>query len=216
MKMSEISQLDPKARMGLRQAYVEWIDSYIEDGYTPYLMTFMFNHVSAASMPRLIQMMYQDIEIFYLRLSGRFAHHPEKPGQRYKLPILICSPDTPNIKRRNHCVESGDGLHVHGIFLKPPVSRFKGDLIELVRILSVELTRQTRIQRIHLVEVTYNSASASDYALKAFGRHQDCSEPLILPMEMGAKRDRTARGYDEACDRVQGSSLMRSPRCRGR
>lgn len=209
LAVSDFYRIQARGNNALRLSYVEWIDQWIEQGRRPYLMTFMFNRMAASSMNLFVEIMYRDIEIAYRRLSGRFAHHPEKPGQRDKLPIFIGAPDTPSIKRRNHQFEGDDRLHVHGVLLTPAVSRFEGDLVEWMKTNAERLIAGTRIRRIHLVEITRTPHIASDYALKAFGWHPDFGDPLILPMQRGVKRDRTAKGYDEACNRVQGCSLVR-------
>ena len=90
--VSDFYRIQAKGNNALRLSYVEWIDQWIEQGRRPYLMTFMFNRMAASSMNLFVEIMYADIEIAYRRLSGRFAHHPEKPGQRDKLPIFIGAP----------------------------------------------------------------------------------------------------------------------------
>ena len=201
----------------IRKAYSEWVEEFVATGYTAYLLTFMFKNLPAGTQGAKIEAMHRDIELIYRRLASRFAHHPEKPSQRRYLPLMLASPDLPVAKWDKSALADlvvNDGLHEHAILLTPPwVSRFKYEFATWMKDHSSCLLPETRLHRIHCVRLDVTPGKATDYALKANGRHLDADTLLILPKARSERGRPTDRGYDEAVRNSRGASLMRT-RCK--
>ena len=208
-------RFDRQAAKQVLSGYGSWVEDHIADGYTAYLTTFMFDRLPAATQAGRMAGMLDAVEIVYARLIQWFASHPNRPSQRRYLPHLICSPDLPVFKRDRMAladVQSNDGLHVHGMLMTPPVSRFKFELVSWINDNPGRLIHGAPIRRLHIVEVDRTPGYAAEYALKASGTRIDADTLLILPKALSERSDKTAKGYDEAVRTVQGASLMRSGR----
>lgn len=191
--------------------YGEWVEGRIAEGCTAYLLTFMFNPLPASSQTERITLMHADIEAFYGRLARRFANHPKKPSQRAMLPTLIASPDLPVFKHQKGGlidVAVNDGLHVHGVLLRPAVSRFEGRLEAWLYENDIRLMRDTRLRFIHIVKIDRTPGSATRYALKALGARIEMDSLLVLPLSASERLDATARGYDEAVNTEGGATMF--------
>jgi len=196
--------------------YADWVDTQVASGCRAYLMTFMFKELGNARSATKIERMFGDIEVFYGRIVTRFAHRPNAPAERHKLPTLLAAPDRPVAKRDKGALSDAvvnDGLHCHAILIRPKVSRFRKNLLKWVRERHDRLIAGTSLQRIHVVRIRNTPEIAAQYALKAVGGRLPVDNLLILPKEIGATRLRgTDRGYDEACRTVGGGSLSHSRR----
>ena len=202
---------------GLASSYGKWVEDHIADGYTGYLVTFMFKTLYAGTQAGKIDLMHRDIERVYSRVAHRFAHHPDKPSQRRYLPLLVASPDLPVFKTDKVSVADvtlNDGLHEHGILLTPMESRFRYELITWVKERAPWLMRDTRLQRIHCARLDTTPGKATEYALKANGRSLPEDGLLVLPKALSERGQATDRGYDEAVKSPHGCSLLRTGRKR--
>lgn len=198
----------------IRSAYSSWVEDLVADGYTGYLLTFMFKNLPARTQGTKIEAMHRDIELVYHRLAPRFAHHPKKPSQRRYLPLMMASPDLPVAKQDKSALADvivNDGLHEHAILLTPPwVSRFKYEFATWMQDHSPCLLPETWLHRIHCIRLDVTPGKATDYALKAHGGRLDADTLLILPKALSERSQPTDKGYDEAVRSSRGASLMRT------
>lgn len=200
---------------GIASSYGKWVEDHIADGYTGYLMTFMFKNLNAGTQAGKIDLMHKDIERVYSRVAHRFAHHPDKPSQRRYLPLLVASPDLPVFKTDKVSVADltlNGGLHEHGILLTPIESRFRYELATWVKDKAPWLMKDTLLQRIHCIRLDTTPGNATGYALKANGRSLPEDSLLVLPKALSERGQATDRGYDEAVRSAQGCSLLRTGR----
>ncbi len=199
----------------VQYAYGDWVSWYIDNDYQPFIMSFMFNRLSAAMVESRINEMNNDIEQVYGRLARRFAHKPNSAAERHKLPVMLVSPDLPVFKHDTSSQRNlglNDGLHCHAICLVPPVTRFKHRLDLWVIEHQKKLICDTRLNRIQVQRVGETPAKAAQYVFKSLGTTLPLDSALILPREIGNRPNPTDKGYDEASRTVQGASMMRTGR----
>lgn len=207
--------LEHSEARALQFAYGEWVGEKIKEGYGAVLVTFMFTPLGAGSQATQIDIMLRDIERVYSRLAHRFAHHPDRPSERHKLPLLIAAPDLPVFKYEKMALADAcvnDGLHIHSILMQPPLSRFEGDLARWMRDEHRKLIYGTHIERFHVIQITHTPKKVTQYALKAAGTRLSIDSLLILPKALSERGRSTDAAYDEAVRDARGSSLMRTGR----
>jgi hypothetical protein len=141
MQSQSKSKKNMSARMSkpkifqLIQSYQQWIQDYIDKGWRPYQVSFMFHQLPGSQLSILAQMK-QEICRVYSRLITRFDRNPRSPASFSRLPRLILFPDFPVYKRGKTSIRGisiNNGLHYQGIALRPPVSRFRSTLDEHFR-----------------------------------------------------------------------------------
>jgi hypothetical protein len=104
-------------RLALIDAYGDWLQYWLDQGWDGYLFSFMFNQLPG-SRRAMVHQMHQQIERWFGRLATRTVRKPRSPVWVPFLPKGIFVPDLPVPKR---CkvgigdVSINDGLHVHGI-----------------------------------------------------------------------------------------------------
>ncbi|MFG1426409.1 hypothetical protein [Roseixanthobacter glucoisosaccharinicivorans] len=197
----------------LQFAYGDWVSDKVEQGYQPFFMSFMFHPLTFSLKAKKIDQMHADIERIYSRIITRFARRPNSHQERHKLPLMLVAPDLPvpkHTKVELNDVTLNDGLHCHAIFLQPPVSRFRERFHLWATENNAALIRDTRVRHMWVGRVFVTPDRMTQYALKAVGTRLSSDSLLLLPRERNGGRDTTARGYDEACRREGGSSLMRT------
>lgn len=165
--------------------YAEMATQYVEDGWIPYLLTFMFRQL-AGGPSAVARQMEREIERIYSRFVTRVVRNPRSAFEAGRLPIWVGCPDYPvhkHLKQSLHDVTVNDGRHMHAVHLQPPNSRLKlgvGEHFEEVQGLYVR--PGFPLLRVHAVEITHDLHSVVDYALKAMLRGlvgEDAT--LILP-----------------------------------
>ncbi|MFG1413795.1 hypothetical protein V5G24_22055 [Xanthobacter sp. VTT E-85241] len=197
----------------LQLAYGKWVSDKAEQGYQPFFMSFMFHPLGFSHRAKIIDQMHADIERIYSGIITRFARRPNTPQERHKLPLMLVAPDLPVPKHTKVDIKDvtlNDGLHCHAIFLQPPESRFQEEFHLWATENNAALIRDTRVRRIWVGRVFATPDHMTQYALKAVGTRLSSDSLLLLPRERNGGRDTTARGYDEACRREGGASLMRT------
>jgi hypothetical protein len=111
----DMDQLPYGLRNELLDAYGTWVTDTLDQRYTGYLTTFMFDYIPGHSKS-IIGSMTKDVEQFYRTLVTRIVRKP-RTAQIHQLPKLIALPDRPVPK---HCKQAlqdvvvNDGLHGHG------------------------------------------------------------------------------------------------------
>jgi hypothetical protein len=147
---------------GYHKMTQEWID----DGWDPFLLTFMFAPLTVKSR------MWDEIDRVYATFVTRVARNPNSQYGRTKRPLLVTCLDGFCQKREKRLSfrglasnEFNDGLHVHGILVVPPTSRLKQDVPEhfaKCRTLYIK----NRLLRINVKPIDSNLSFVTDYAFK--------------------------------------------------
>jgi hypothetical protein len=206
--------LTMKDRLNLISAYNEWVQSYIDEGWSAFLMTFMFRPLSGTAFFK-IQQMKKEIEHFYSdKLLHRIIRRPKFNGDA---PVLFAFPDLPVRKKdKTSTIDAivNDGLHFHTILLIPPRSRLSVPLDLYVASIPEIYLRQRKLDRIDIQSFyTENSFRVVDYCMKSLkGRLDYDNCILILPKSSSECRD-------DVCQRERGvegrrKSSMRSKKGR--
>lgn len=156
---------------------------YINAGYEPFLMTFMFNQMHGGEA-RKTQRMISHIERFYGRLLTRIVRNSEKEAVYGSYPILLGAPDWPvhsHLKMSLEDCALNEGKHWHGIFLMPPRSRLWQPLHEhLTQKQGKYAGPSLPIMRIHTVPIETSARKAIGYALKQIDRRRVDQDALVI------------------------------------
>lgn len=205
-------EIDNKTALCIREAYGDFIESKTSHGYMPFMITFKFAQLPPSHSANIIETMLKDVEHVYQRLLNRFARHPFKPSEKDFRPILVAAADLPvpkKNKKREPLHRPNDGLHVHGIFLQPPRSRFKGSFSSWLQRNEAKIISGTSLCELHIVPLSETPGYATTYVLKTVGKRLSLDEILVLPRAASERPRSTDAGYDAACRTIHGTSLMR-------
>jgi hypothetical protein len=183
MGHNSMDRLPYGLRHELLDAFGTWVTDTLDQGYTGYLTTFMFNYIPGNSKS-IIGAMTKDIEQFYRTLVTRVVRNARK-AQIHQLPKLIALPDRPVHKHFKQALEDvaiNDGLHVHGITMIPERSRLDCELDEHVRLESRIYTdsRYTRIRHIDVQKIKSRPGYTAGYAFKWLKRDAAAYEHLLI------------------------------------
>jgi hypothetical protein len=199
MGHNSMDQLPYGLRCELLDAYGAWVKDTLDQGYTGYLTTFMFNYIPGNSKS-IIGSMTKDIEQFYRTLVTRVVRKP-RTAQIHQLPKLIALPDRPVPKHFKQALEDvavNDGLHGHGITMIPPRSRLDCDLDEHIQLRSSDYidSRYTRIRHIDARKIETRPGYTTEYAFKWLKRDAAAYDHLlILPVAKSDLPPKEAREY---------------------
>ena len=172
--------------------YQKWIQDYIDRGWNPYCMSFMF-HELPGNQSSILRQMKREIEQVYSRFVTRFERNPRSPARFQYLPVMILFADFPVFKWAKKSIRDvsiNDGLHYGGVVLTPPVSRFQTTLeahfgAEQDKYLSEKL------ERIHVEPITRNATYVMDYVAKSYKRGRVSDEDIVIlpktPSELPSK-----------------------------
>ena len=165
--------------------YAEMASRYVDEGWIPYLTTFMFQQLGG-SPTSVGRQMERDVERVYERFVTRVRRYPRTRRASGQLPIWIGNPDFPVFKYARVSLEDvsiNDGQHVHAFCLQPPRSRLKVDVpthFEVEKELYVR--PDYPLARIHVVPVTHDVEKVMAYVLKAMLRGRvGADATFILP-----------------------------------
>ena len=193
----DMDQLPYGLRCELLDAYGTWVTDTLDQGYTGYLTTFMFDYIPGHSKS-IIGTMTKDIEHFYRTLVTRIVRNARK-AQIHQLPKLIALPDRPVPK---HCKQAlrdvaiNDGLHAHGITMIPPRTRLNCDLDDHIRLRNSDYidSRYTRIRHIDVRKIETRPGYTTGYGLKWLKRDSAAYDHLlILPVAKSELPPKQAR-----------------------
>jgi hypothetical protein len=196
MDHNSMDQLPYGLRHELLDAYGAWVTEYMDQGYTGYLTTFMFNYIPGNSKS-IIGSMTKDIEYFYRTLVTRVVRNARK-AQIHQLPKLIALPDRPvpkHFKQALQDVVVNDGLHVHGITMIPERSRLECDFDDHIRESRIYTdSRYTRIRHIDVQKIETRPAYTTGYAFKEL-KHDAAAYDhlLVLPVAKSELPPKEAR-----------------------
>lgn len=169
-------------------AYGKWIESFVEAGWQPHHVVFMFNPLSGSNAARWAQMS-RGIEEVYGKILTRTHRVPNAARNRDRLPVLIAVPDFPVYKRDRDKltdIKLNDGHHAHAIWVMPPVSRMQArgeDLSGHFLNYGNRYTGKGRaLQRIRSERIYTRPAYVTDYAFKAIKTDRAAdSDIIVLP-----------------------------------
>src|SRR5215207_79773 len=111
-------------------AYGSWVIDHMDEGWSGYLITFLF-HPMRGSTRGMADQMEKEVERVYATFLTRVVRKPRSDCKRDLLPRWFVCPDYP--VRKHAKMDLGEvtinhGRHIHGIGLMPPVSRMKEGL----------------------------------------------------------------------------------------
>ena len=170
-------------RLELIRGYQRWIQDYINQGWRPYHISFMF-HQLPGKQSSVLRQMRREIEGAYARLVTRFDRNPRSRAGFNFLPRMILFPDLPVYKHEKKSIEDvsiNNGLHYGGIALTPPVSRFQSTLDAHFHQDQDKYVNE-KLARIYVEPITWDPDYVTDYAAKSFkrGRVSD-ADIVVLP-----------------------------------
>jgi hypothetical protein len=193
----DMDQLSYGLRCELLDEYGTWVKDTLDQGYTGYLTTFMFNYIPGNSNS-IIGAITKDIKQFYGTLVTRIVRRP-RTAPIHRLPRLIALPDRPVPKRCKQALQDvaiNDGSHVHGITMIPEQSRLDCDLDEHIRFRSSDYidSRYTRIRHIDAQKIETRPGYTAGYAFKWLKRDSAAYDHLlILPVAKSELPPKEAR-----------------------
>jgi hypothetical protein len=173
----------------LIEGYGEWVQSYFDQGFRMYFVTFKFDDISGSSEYKRKEMLKQVEDQFYPTLIKHVERWPMKPSRQRNLPILIAAPDLPVAKHSKTLsardVTINDGLHLHAIIAMPRTLRHP-DGCQLKTLIREHQHRFighfTSISQIDVRKIKDHPKYVAGYALKHATRNPAImDEILILP-----------------------------------
>jgi hypothetical protein len=165
--------------------YSQLVTDRVEDGWSCYLVTFMFSQIFA---PRTAVMdrMKDEVQRVYSTLLTR-VHKKPRTASTDELPMLIGALDL-RVHKRDRSLASlfarNNGLHFHAIILLPPTSRLKESLVDHFRDRPyLYAGKMSRVERIDVRPVTHDHERVVDYVFKTVlnGRLEHDDAILVLP-----------------------------------
>jgi hypothetical protein len=170
-------------RLALIDAYGDWLQQWLDEGWDGYLFTFMF-HQLPGSRRAMVHQMHQQIERWYGMLATRTVRKPRSPVWAPFLPKGIFVPDLPfskGLKQGILDVSINDGLHVHGVVV---ANRWARILDTLDRYFQENLKKFLvgKIRHIDVQRITHRAKYVADYGLKGLKRPTFSEDDvLVLP-----------------------------------
>ena len=163
--------------------FIEMIRGKINEGWSPFFLTFQFKQLPGMERTVLYQMK-AGVEAVYKKLVTRVERNPMKNTDR--VPVLVACADRPVPKHSKKAISEvsiNDGVHQHGIILVPARSRLREDLSLHLVLKQAYYLAGTNLSSIYAEAVNDNVEKAVRYALKAFeeGRIDYDNSVLWLP-----------------------------------
>jgi hypothetical protein len=180
----ERNVLPYQQRQKIIQGYGQMLGDRVENGWCPFLLTFLFKQLPGNSNFRIEQMI-RHISIFYSKLVTRIQRYPATMVGSANVPILVTCTDLPIAKHKKRSlpeVSINDGLHLHGLFALPPISRIGRDLQS--HLFSKRHVYETApLIAVHSEPIHSDFHGVVGYALKSFrsGRINYDDSIFILP-----------------------------------
>ncbi len=168
-------------RLDIVGGYQKWIQGYIDRGWDPYFISFMFEQLPG-SQSSVLRQMRREIERVYSRLVTRFHRNPRSPAGSQQIPVMALFPDFPVYKREKKSIKDvsiNNGLHYAGIALAPPVSRFQTTLDAHFEQEQDKYVND-KLARIDVKPIIWNATYVMDYAAKNYKRGRVSDEDIII------------------------------------
>ncbi len=174
--------MNPKYHiMELVEGYQYWVQKYVDEGWNPFIISFMFNQLRGSNSSVLGQMR-REIERVYSRLPTRFHRVPNSRAGFKFLPRMILFLDRPVFKWEKKSIRDisvNNGLHYTGIALTPPFSRFDSRL-DLHFVQNHQEYLSDKLARIHVTHIVWDPQYVTDYAAKSVKRGSVSEEHIII------------------------------------
>ena len=172
--------------------YAAWGERLVAEGWTPYLLTFMFRPIGG-SAAHIAEVMEAEVVRVYATFLPWVVRHPTRASSRGRHPIWFCAPDYPVHKRRKSSVRDvtiNDGAHMHASAFQPPASRFRDDLANHFEAnCELYLRSDFALDRIDVEPITSNVGYVVRYGLKAIKNGRAGKDAtLILPRSLSEMR----------------------------
>jgi len=174
----------------LINAYGEWVENYIDQGFRVYLVTFKFNNIPGSNTHKISEMLREIENQFYPTLIKHVERWPLKPSRQRNLPRLLAIPDLPvqkTIKKLSaRDIKINNRLHVHAIVAMAPTLRTLLNGANLTKLLREKRHRFighfTSIADIDAVRIKSKVRFVTDYVFKSAKRNPALlDDVLILP-----------------------------------
>jgi len=172
----------------IENGYAAWAERLVAEGWTPYLLTFMFRPIGR-SFTHVAAVMEAEVVRVYATFLTRVVRHPTRTSSLGNHPVWFCAPDYPVHKRRKSSrrdVIVNDGRHMHASAFQPPVSRLPDDLVaHFEQWRGLYLRPEFALDRIDVQPVTHDAGYVSGYGRKAISNRRVGEDAtLILPRSL--------------------------------
>jgi hypothetical protein len=181
--MNEVSFLE---RVKLITGFNSMIIDRVLAGWQPYLVTFVFRHISGGAKKRT-SIMTSEVCRVYSQLITRIVRNPNAPSYQQFLPYLMASPDLPVPKRGSKAsvreLSINGGLHFHGVLVLPPDDRCRLGRHLIAHLHQYKSTYCPPDHPLLCIDVrSMSTPMLADYTLKQIKRgNVDYDDLLILP-----------------------------------
>ena len=164
-------------------AWGDYIEAYVGEGWQPFLLTFMFEPLSGSRAAKMAQMAHF-LEQAYALFVTRVVRKPRTAAARGLAPIWLCAPDLPVYKRQKQSLRDvvvNDGLHYHVILLLPPWSRLWDVVAHFAELRPIYLQRAA-LERVDVKPILDRHRYVAGYGWKSIlkGRF-DVGDGFVLP-----------------------------------
>jgi hypothetical protein len=170
----------------LVDGYADLIQSRIDEGWSAWFLTFMFDQLLGSVQIHQLQMI-NEVQRVYSTFLTRVIRNPSRRSNQPRLPILIGSLDVPIYKRARipfRDASVNEGLHAHAVLLVPAQSRLRESLPDHFRANDF-LYRpfESHLARIDARPIENTPERATSYVLKAIGngRLEYDDSIIVLP-----------------------------------
>jgi len=185
-------------------AYGDYVEDYIRQGWEGYFLSFMFNQLRG-NKDGLLRQMEREVERVYATLLTRVVRDPTHPKNKDLLPRWIISPDLPVPKRAKLSLSDvtlNDGYHLQGTGLHHPLSRLKTPLDQHFQdYQDLYVKAGGALRSVTATPITHTPKRVVGYGFKAIPRRSATFDDLlILPRALSEVKDR--RRETGAPDRV--------------
>jgi len=175
----------------LLEAYGDWVNEWMQQGWDGYLITFMFHNLSG-SMSTQISQMHQEVTKVFSKLVTRMVRKPRSPSWVPLLPKGVFVPDLPVVKRAKVQIRdasTNNGLHMHGVILANRWGRLPDPLDQHLQ--EKRATYLTgKIRSIDVVKIENRPKYTTEYAGKGLKRPCfNTDHVLILPRSLSELPD---------------------------
>lgn len=168
-------------------AYGTMAESFLDEGYDPTLLTFMFHsqrpHSVAMGAEEHENMTEADaITTVYARSLTRIYRRPHAPENAGKLPVWFACPDYPvpkHAKMSLHEVLRNGGRHWHAIALVPPFCRLRVPFDRLINENPAVFTVGPLV-RVHAQSIKSRLGYVAGYGLKSISRGRASFDDLLI------------------------------------
>jgi hypothetical protein len=186
---------DRRAVQDIVAGYAQLIQRRVDAGWRPYLVSFMFKHLSGRP-DAVLARMFDEAERVYSTFLTRVVRRPLSPRSIGELPVLVAVPDLPVGKSSKPLrqVVLNNGLHLHGLLAVPPRSRLPVPASEHFRTMQALYVRdRSRLDRVDVRPIDSDVERAVEYALKSLRRRRfGVDDVLVLPRALSELGDRAS------------------------